>query len=141
MSKESDQGSHCGSGAGVHPGSHQQLSLLGAGAYRDTGVGSDDQYCTLTQPSTPDTHPCLVIPSSWVVAGLGFKAAKMHRKNEKGSPPLFTSALFPQLHMVWNIPLSVGASSPGCVSSQLLVHPQPPPWWGGVRGRTGLDSA
>jgi len=35
---------------------------------------------------------------------------------------------------------SGGVSCPGRVPSQLLVHPQPPYWWGGVRSRKGLDS-
>jgi len=30
---------------------------------------------------------------------------------------------------------SVGVSCSGCVISQLLVLPQPPRWWGGVRSR------
>jgi len=35
---------------------------------------------------------------------------------------------------------SSGVSCPGSVPSQLLVHPQSTCWWGGVRGRKGLDS-
>jgi len=34
----------------------------------------------------------------------------------------------------------LGVSCPSCVPSQLLVHPQPTRWWGGVRSRKGLDS-
>jgi len=35
---------------------------------------------------------------------------------------------------------SFEVSCPGCVLSQLLVHPQPTRWWGCERGRKGLDS-
>ncbi|KAM9304501.1 protein FAM133B isoform 4-T4 [Morus bassanus] len=35
---------------------------------------------------------------------------------------------------------SVGVSCPSPVPSRLLVHPQSTPWWGGGRGRKGLDS-
>jgi len=35
---------------------------------------------------------------------------------------------------------SVGVSCPCRVPSQLLVHPQPARWWGGVRSRKSLDS-
>ena len=54
--------------------------------------------------------------------------------------------LLPQLYIaehdvIWcGIALwSVEDSCPSCVPSQLLVHPQPTRWWGGVRSRKGLD--
>ena len=44
--------------------------------------------------------------------------------------------------VIWNeISLwSVEVSCPSCVPSQLLVHPQPTRWWGGVTNREGLDT-
>ena len=60
------------------------------------------------------------------------------------SPPflLLPPALYAEHDVIWyGISLwSVGVSSPSCVPSQLLVHPQPTHWWGGVRSRKGLDS-
>jgi len=35
---------------------------------------------------------------------------------------------------------SVGVSSPGCVTSQLLVHLQSPCWWANMRNIKGLDA-
>lgn len=55
------------------------------------------------------------------------------------SPP---SSLLPQLYMLSMVPCamghplgqSVGVSCPGCVTSQLLEHPQLPTGWSGVKG-------
>ena len=55
---------------------------------------------------------------------------------------LLPPALHAEHDVIWSgISLwSAGDSCPGCVASQLLVHPQPPHWWGGVRSRKGLGA-
>ena len=65
---------------------------------------------------------------------------------DKCHPPLPSSFHF-FLHIaehdiVWHgISLwSVGVSCPDCFPSQLLVLPQPPRWWCGVRSRKDLDA-
>lgn len=72
MSKESNQGSHHGSGAGVHPSSYQQLSLLGAGTYRDTGVGVMTSTAHWHNPLPQIPTLALSFPVAGWVAGLGF---------------------------------------------------------------------
>ena len=70
-------------------------------------------------------------------------------KTNAVTPNVPPSFFFPQLYIAehevirYGISLwSVGCipSCPVCVPSQLLVHPQPPRWWGGGRSRKGLDS-
>lgn len=99
MSKESSQGSQRGSGADVRSSSHQQLPLLGASAYRDTGVGVVTSTAHWHNPLPPIPTLALSFSAGWV-AGLSFEAAKMPRKNKKSSPLPCPSSFFPQLHMV-----------------------------------------
>uniref|UniRef100_A0A8U8BEB2 Uncharacterized protein n=1 Tax=Geospiza parvula TaxID=87175 RepID=A0A8U8BEB2_GEOPR len=57
----------------------------------------------------------------------------------------FPSSGFPHnilsSHVLWIIPLVNWAQLSQLCPSQLLVHPQPPHWWGGVRDRRGLYTA
>ena len=59
------------------------------------------------------------------------------KRHHSERPPflLLPAALCAEHDVIWpGISLgSVRVSCPGCVPSQLLVSPQPPRWWGGVR--------
>lgn len=56
------------------------------------------------------------------------------------SPSFFFSQLY-TLRIWYRICLgSDGVSSSGCVPSQIFAHSEPPHWWGGLRGREGLDA-
>jgi len=66
------------------------------------------------------------------------------KRHHSQLPPLPPSSLsFTDEHdVLWcGISLwSAGVSCPGCVHSQLLLHPQPTHWWSTVRSRKGLHA-
>lgn len=140
MSKESNQGSLRGSGADVHSSSHPQLSLLGSGAYRDTGVGVMTNTAHWYNPLSQKPTFALSFPVARWVAGLGFKAAKTPKKNKRKKLPAFPFIFLP--------PSSYGLEYPsGCLGQMswlcLLPSPCAPPGpslvgWGERQNRSWL---
>jgi len=83
-------------------------------------------------------------PSAGRCSDISSKAGLQHTERLLGKTDTNTLKIpsFPQLYIaehdvMWHgISLwSIGVSCPSRVPSQLLGHPQPAPWWGGVRGR------